>query len=131
MIRHVLLFGFCITIALGSASVAAHRPFALPVAAHVEENSRDGKGWLESGIVAVPFVQAEASFKSAMSQSGWGFIHAVPLSSGNTHTIYTWRRGTQELTLMLRRLDTNKTAFSWGLDKQNKRTGGLRNENVS
>ena len=102
------------------AEVAPPRPFNLPVAAKAFEHSRDGKGWQEGGVMAVPFVQAEASFKTAMAQSGWRYLHAVALSKGNSHTLYTWRRGDNELTLMLRRIDVNKTSFSWGLAKAGK-----------
>ena len=104
---------------VGAASPSANvdRPFRLPVAAKSVETSKDGKGWLESGVMPVPFVQAEGSFMAAMAQSGWKYLHAVALSKGNRHTIYTWRRGGNELTLMLRRIDVNKTSFSWGLAK--------------
>lgn len=107
---------------LMAASPAANaaRPFTLPVAAKAAEQSRDGKGWQEGGMMSVPFVQAEASFKSAMAQRGWKYLHAVALGKGNTHTLYTWRRGGNELTLMLRRVDVNKTSFSWGLAKNRK-----------
>ena len=96
------------------------RPFTLPIAARSAEMSKDGKGWLESGVMTVPFVQAEGSFKAAIAQSGWKYLHAVALGKGNTHTLYTWRRGGNELTLMLRRVDVNKTSFSWGLAKTGK-----------
>ena len=100
-----------------AADVSAVRPFTLPVAAKAVENSKDGKGWLESGVISVPFVQAEGSFKAALAQSGWKYLHSIALSRSNAHTIYTWRRGGQELTLMLRRIEVNRTAFSWGLAK--------------
>lgn len=118
---------FIILAALASASAPAApsaagvvRPFLLPVAAKSVETSRDGKGWLESGVMAVPFVQAEGSFKAAMAQSGWRYLHAVALGRANAHTLYTWRRGGDELTLMLRRIGVNRTAFSWGLAKTEK-----------
>ena len=117
-------FTFLLAFACASAHVAGiqeSRPFILPIAAKVVELSKDGKGWLESGVMKVPFVQAEASFKSAMAQSGWKYIHAVALGRGNTHTLYTWNRGSNELTLMLRRIDVGKTAFSWGLSHSRKR----------
>lgn len=100
-----------------AASLAAplSRPFALPIAAKVLEQSKDGKGWLESGVIKVPFVQAEASFKTALSQGGWRFRNVVTLGRANGHGLYTWYRGGNELTLMLRRIDVNRTAFSWGL----------------
>ena len=107
------------------AAVAdATRPFLLPVAAKAVEESKDGKGWRESGVMTVPFVQAEASFKAAMAQSGWKYRHAVALGKVNTHTLYTWYRGGNELTLMLRRIDVNKTSFSWGLAKTEKQKKG-------
>ena len=102
------------------AAWSGARPFTLPVAAKTTETSKDGKGWLESGVMRVPFVQAEASFKSAMAQRGWKYLHAVALGKGNTHALYTWRRGGNELTLMLHRVDVNKTSFSWGLAKTGK-----------
>lgn len=104
-----------LVIAFHASDAQTFRPFTLPIAAKAAEQSRDGKGWAESGIAAVPFVQAEASFKSAMAQGGWKYLHAIALSKGNRHTLYTWRRGGNELTLMLRRIDVNRTAFSWGL----------------
>ena len=96
------------------------RPFTLPIAARSAEMSKDGKGWLESGVMAVTFVQAEGSFKAALAQSGWKYLHAVALGKGNSHTLYTWRRGGDELTLMLRRIDVNRTAFSWGCQRLKK-----------
>ena len=96
------------------------RPFALPIAARAVEQSKDGKGWLESGVMAVTFVQAEGSFKAALAQNGWKYLHAVALGQGNSHTLYTWRRGGDELTLMLRRIDVNRTAFSWGCQRLKK-----------
>lgn len=117
--RHFFRFIFLFVMLLAvDASVAQQpRPFVLPIAAKAVEQSKDGKGWREGGVMFVPFVQAEASFKSAMAQSGWKYLHAVALSKGNRHTLYTWRRGGSELTLMLRRIDVNKTSFSWGLAK--------------
>ena len=109
------------TVCLDATPVkAGPRLFSLPISAKVLEESKDGKGWLESGVIMVPFVQAEASFKSAMAQSGWKYRHAVALGKSNSHTLYTWHRGGRELTLMLRRIDVNRTAFSWGLAKAGK-----------
>lgn len=103
----------CLTMA--SLAAPLSRPFTLPIAAKALEQSKDGKGWLESGIIKVPFVQAEASFKTALSQGGWKFRNVVVLGRASGHSLYTWHRGGRELTLMLRRIDVNRTAFSWGL----------------
>ena len=119
MKRHVAsLLPVILTLAVqGALPPVVARPFVLPIAAKAAEQSKDGEGWREGGVMSVPFVQAEASFMSAMAQSGWKYLHAVALSKGNRHTLYTWRRGGNELTLMLRRVDVNKTSFSWGLAK--------------
>lgn len=119
----MLFFAMLTSVVVGG--VGPHgpsRPFALPIAARATEQSRDGKGWLESGVMTVPFVQAEGSFKAAMAQSGWKFRHAISLSGRGrgAHTLYTWQRGGNELTLMLRRIDVSRTAFSWGLAKAGK-----------
>lgn len=128
MRRFFLIAGALASAAAMAASptTKASRPFALPIAAKAVEASKDGKGWLEGGVMRVPFVQAEASFKSAMAQSGWVYLHAVALGKGNTYTLYTWRRGGNELTLMLRRIDVNKTSFSWGLAKTKNKNERIR-----
>lgn len=121
MVTKIRLFALVIAACLAAtAAVPVERPFRLPIAARDVEHSRDGKGWLESGVMTVPFVQAEGSFKAALAQSGWKYLHAVALGKGNSHTLYTWRRSGNELTLMLRRIDVNRTAFSWGLAKTGK-----------
>lgn len=103
------------TLTMASLAAPLSRPFTLPIAAKALEQSKDGKGWLESGVIKVPFVQAEASFKTALSQGGWRFRSVVKLGRASGHSLYTWQRGGNELTLMLRRIDVNRTAFSWGL----------------
>lgn len=116
----IQILALMIGISLMAAAVPTARPFILPIAAKVFEQSKDGKGWLEGGVIKVPFVQAEGSFKAAMAQSGWKYRHAVALGRVSTHSLYTWRRGGHELTLLLRRIDVNRTAFSWGLEKLEK-----------
>ena len=117
--RAVLCFLFMSAL-ICFAGPTGNRPFILPIAAKATEHSKDGKGWLESGVITVPFVQAEGSFKAAMAQSGWRYRHSVALAKGKVHTLYTWQRGGNELTLMLRRIDVNRTVFSWGLAKTKK-----------
>ena len=121
--KHFLCFlfvGFICAEVNASASVAA-RPFIMPIAAKVAETSKDGKGWQEQGAITVPFVQAEASFRSSMNQSGWAFLHKVPLGGRNARALYTWRKGVNELTLMLWRINVNKTGFSWGIANNKER----------
>ena len=94
--------------------------FRLPIAAKVLERNVDGKGWREQGVLGVTFVQSAGQFKSALAQSGWKFQHSVPVVGANGRTLYTWKRGTETITLMLWRIDVGKTGFSWGVSKSGK-----------
>ena len=118
--RNILALFWISSFPLWAVAELPVRPFPLPIAAKASEISKDGKVWLESGVISVPFVQAEGSFRAVLAQSGWKYLHAVALAKGNCHTLYTWRRGDYELTLMLRRIGVNRTAFSWGLAKTGK-----------
>ena len=95
-------------------------PFAMPLSARVAEGSPSGGGWLEKGVMDVTFVQAAGQFRAALAQSGWTLQHAVPIAGTNSRTLYTWRRGPREITLMLWRIDVGKTGFSWGLAEAGK-----------
>lgn len=117
MIRTAIFF--CAVCGCGLAAHAG-RPFVLPLSAHVTQTSVKNGGWTEAGTIGVVFVQAEGSFKSAMAQSGWKFLHKVSLGGYNVRSLYTWRKGNRELTLMLWRIDVGKTGFSWGLAKAGK-----------
>ena len=110
----VLVVGFA-CVAANAVAISQVRPFVLPIAARVSDESMDGKGWQERGVVTVPYVQAEGNFRSSMNQSGWGFLHKVSLGGRNGRALYTWRKGRRELTLMLWRIDVNRTGFSWGM----------------
>lgn len=116
-ILFIILVGSIVFSCIGATS----RPFIMPIAAKVAETSKDGKGWQEQGAITVPFVQAEASFRSSMNQSGWAFLHKVPLGGRNARALYTWRKGVNELTLMLWRISVNKTGFSWGIANSKER----------
>lgn len=104
-------------ILLATAVVVAPQPrlFTLPVGAKVLQTSPDGKGWMETGLVDVTFVQAVGRFKSALSRDGWTYQHAVPLAGPVGRTLYSWRRGKQELTVMLWNAGVGRTGFSWGV----------------
>ena len=67
----------CLTMA--SLAAPLSRPFTLPIAAKALEQSKDGKGWLESGVIKVPFVQAEASFKASERGDAWKGQQPEPL----------------------------------------------------
>lgn len=114
------VFFLLLTVIYRLMSYAAPTLFRLPPTAYVAERSKDGKGWLEQGIVSVTFVQAEGQFRSSLARNGWRFLHAIPLAGHGGRTLYTWKRGSQELTLMLWRIDVGRTGFSWGVSKSGK-----------
>ena len=97
---------------------AASGLFILPLAATVTETSKDGKGWVEQGVIGVTYVQAEGQFKAALAQSGWSFQHKVSLARANNRAIYSWKRGGRSVTMMLWRIDVGRTGFSWGVSAQ-------------
>ena len=102
--------------ALPCVTTAAPRGvLPLPVSARPQGGGQKGGGWQEQGMLPVTFVHAEGQFKSLMAQRGWRFLHSVPITPGNTRTLYAWRRGNQETTLMLWRIDVGKTGYSWGV----------------
>ena len=106
--------------AVGAVMGSVPIPFCLPLASVVTEKSKDGKGWLEQGVIGVTYVQAEGQFKSALAQNGWVFQHKVSLAEANSRALYTWKRGKQSVTLMLWRIDVGKTGFSWGVSAERK-----------
>lgn len=117
----------CVSLLAASAAdgETSFRPFQLPPAARVTASDPSCGGWLESGVIGLTCVQAEASFMSEMSRRGWKFVHATTLNSGVSagtarRRLLLWRRAGHDLTIMLSRIDVNKTSFSWGLAKTGK-----------
>ena len=110
---------FTITLALMTACLTAapmaSRPFIMPVAAETLETTKDGKGWQETGVARMTYVQTEGQFKASLAQSGWKYLHSVALSSRNERSLLTWKKGNRELTVMLWRIDVGRTGFSWGV----------------
>lgn len=106
--------------AVAAGDEATFRPFKLPPSAYVTESNLSGGGWLESGVILLTYVQAEAGFMTEMSRQGWRFVHSTTLNDGMTagtsrRKLSLWRCGRRELTLMLWRIDVGKTGFSWGI----------------
>ena len=123
--KFAALLGVALLAAVAAGEEASFRPFQLPPSARVTESSCSAGGWLESGVVKLTYVQAEASFMSEMSRRGWKFIHATTLNEGMTagtsrRRLLLWRRGRQELTMMLHRIDVGWTGFAWGMSNAGK-----------
>lgn len=122
------LAGFFCAVFLAAVAAdgdALFRPFRLPPSARVTESNLSAGGWLESGVVMLTFVQAEAGFMSEMSRQGWKFVHSTTLNEGLTagtsrRRLLVWRLGDCEMTLMLWRIDVGNTGFSWGISNGEK-----------
>ena len=100
------------------AASAANRPFVLPVAARAFSSSEDGRGWQETGVARMTYVQAKGQFRATLAQAGWRFLHAVAFSTRNDRVLLTWRKGSRELTMMVWRIDVDRTGFSWGISRK-------------
>lgn len=104
--------------ALCAGTVLAAGPFRLPLGAVVTETTADGKGWLMTGRIGLTYVSARMRFASALAASGWSHRHSIDLGSANDRVLEVWGRGRDELSLMMWRIDVDRTGFSWGLSKE-------------
>ena len=94
---------------------AAAGPFKLPVRAKVLEEE-SAKGWLASGEARLAFEQAKMQFAIRLEAAGWRLRHAIALGEGRE--LETWTRGQDELTLMLWRISSGRSGFSYGLSRK-------------
>ncbi len=101
-------------------------PFVLPPSAKVVERGAEGNGWLESGVMSVSFVSAEAQMTTALSRSGWSFVHRVPMPGRGNGVVCAYKKGSEELMLMLWRVDVGKTGYSWGIAGSGKSKGAKK-----
>ena len=111
MMRRLII----LAVALAAGTVPAAEPFRLPVGARVTSTAGDGKGWSVSGEVNAPLVQARARLLSAVTAADWTFLHEIPLGRRNERRLLAFRRGAYELTVMVWRVSTDRSGFSYGL----------------
>ncbi len=112
---------------LATGTVWAAEPFRLPVGARTVKSAAVQGGWQVSGQIEVPYVQARARFMSAVTAAGWTLRHEIPLAGRDDRTILAFLRGAYELTLMVSRVSTSRSAFSYGVSRRddNQRKGGI------
>lgn len=113
-IRHVCM-AFVLLAALAAAGVEIPL-FKLPLSAKVLRSDDSGDTWRENGFVKAPFASAVGQFESALSRDNWQFVRRIELSRMPERSLFVWRRGANEITLMLWRESPDKTGFSWGVD---------------
>ena len=106
------LFFFVVICSLGV--LAVENSFRLPVGSIVLENDSSGKTWNQNGLMNVTFVSAMAQFKSTLKSQGWKETQHINMGKEKKQAIMTWQRGDDKITLMLWKINTNTTGFSWG-----------------
>lgn len=99
-------------IAAAGVFPAAAGPFALPPGAKVAETA-NAKGWSASGTIGLSFAQAKARLGSAISSAGWTHLHTIELSKDRV--LEAWSRGLDELTVMIWRVSSGRSGFSYGI----------------
>lgn len=118
MKKAIYIFAALMLSLAGNANPPGLAPFRMPVGARVLSHGRDFKGWQESGEIGVTFAAARSQFLSCVAASGWRLRHTIPMGEKNDRAIITWRRGGRELTIMLWRIDVDRTGFSWGVSTE-------------
>lgn len=116
LVRFLLPLG---ALLFAEVSLAVERPlFQLPLAAKVTERSPKGDTWRESGVIKAPYVHSVGQFKSALARDGWSFVREIALQKPAGRSLIVWKRGKNEITLMLWRIKPRETGFSWGVSQQ-------------
>lgn len=102
---------------LAAGAVPATGPFRIPVGVELTSDGAGAGGWMASGVVHAPYVQARARLVAAVTASGWRLSHEIPIGKANGRTVLAFRRGQNELTLMVSRSGVDKSVFSYGLSR--------------
>ena len=113
MKRAAAMFAVFAAVCAFAAPPVCDAPFRLPPSARLSE--RNAGGWQGTGEIARPLAAAELAIGAAARAAGWRHVHTIRLSRGSG--LETWRRGSEELTLMLRRKSPRSTEFSFGVSK--------------
>ena len=101
-----------VAVAAAGISPAAAGPFTLPPGAKVAA-AADAKGWQANGTIRLSFAQAKARLGTAIAAAGWAHLHTIELSKGRI--LEAWSRGSEELTVMVWRVSSRRSGFSYGI----------------
>lgn len=113
------------TAAVTGNVTAVSVPFTLPPGVSVSAASEDGKGWAANGSVKLAFTAAKARLATAIAASGWKHEHSIDL--GKDRVLEAWRRGDDELTVMIWRVAPGRSGFSYGLSAKGNSRGKREN----
>ena len=99
-------------------------PFTLPPGAKVSAPVQNGKGWQAVGELPVSFQQAQVQLSARIAAANWAHRHTITL--GRDRVLDAWRRGKEELTVMVWRVETAKSGFSYGITREDAAKGKER-----
>lgn len=99
---------------LGMVATAEAVSFKLPIGSVVTQRDETGKTWKQNGILNVTYVSAVMQFNSALNSKGWHKIQQIDMGNDGMQSLMVWERGKVRITLMLWKISTSKTGFSWG-----------------
>lgn len=99
-------------------------PFTLPPGAKVSAPVQKDKGWQTVGELPVSFQQAQTQLSARIAAANWAHVHTITL--GRDRVLDAWRRGKEELTVMVWRVETAKSGFSYGITRQDGTKGKER-----
>lgn len=111
----ILVVGILSVVASATTEIP---PFPLPPRAKITTTQPAGKGWRASGVIAVSFQQAQRGLAVKIASAGWQHLHTISLDKDRV--LEAWRRGDDELTVMVWRLAPGRSGFSYGLSHQSK-----------
>ena len=109
MIRWLMALVFLVAAGVASAATG---PFTLPPGAKVVK-AAGAKGWQANGTIGLSFAQARARLGTAISSAGWSHLHTIKLS--RNRVLEAWSRGAEELTVMIWRVSSGRSGFSYGI----------------
>jgi len=109
-----MIFFLCILVVL---SGMADAPFVLPDNVSVVATNTTGKTWRMNGSSTNRVDGLKKQFKLNIQRSGWKFLHEMPMNKEKDRFLVAWKKGDENLILMIWPLEGGGSGFSWGIGK--------------
>jgi len=89
----------------------------LPPLARVSDNSKMTDSWRQSGEISGSVAKVHGEFSSVMARGGWVLKNTIVLgrTPGNSE-LTLWRKGKNQVLLMIWEKRAGLCGFSWGLE---------------
>ncbi len=92
---------------------------AMPMGFKAAVSNDTGKTWRETGTLAQPLAMARVAVRSSMVGQGYALVHDIAESENAPRRFQLWRRGQEDVILMIWQEDPYTTGISWGLSERN------------